>query len=102
MFWAEGNRVKFRVALALLKLLFGKKRQRDKADGFYEVSQRLHHPTIFECHEDILIPESLEFHLMEEDIKRLWKKRREGLPVRTLPSRRATFCGATNRSDFNN
>lgn len=99
MYLCEGNRVKFRIALGLVRLSFGKKKQREKCREFFEISQKLRHLTIFETHEDILIPESLKFHIKDEDIQQMYRKHKHRIAQEHKANkavRRATFCGSTN------
>ena len=101
MFLCEGSPVKFRVALALLKLSFGKRKQREQAKEFYEISQKLHHLSIFESHEDILLPEALRFTVAPADVDRLYLKHKKTLLQQQQTggvTRRATFCGAARGS----
>lgn len=68
---------------------------------FYEISQKLHHLSIFESHEDILLPEALRFAVAPADVDRLYLKHKKTLLQQQQTggvTRRATFCGAARGS----
>lgn len=68
---------------------------------FYEISQKLHHLTIFESHEDLLLPEALRFAIAPADVDRLYLKHKQTVLQQQETggvTRRATFCGTVRGS----
>ena len=57
MFFLEGPKVLFKVALAILNLAFGSSKAQKPISGFFELTRALRNLTVDVTHEDILVPE---------------------------------------------
>ena len=57
MFFFEGPKVLFKVALAILNLSFGPSKAQKKISGFFELTRALRDLSIDVTHEDVLVPE---------------------------------------------
>ena len=57
MFFFEGPKVLFKVALSILNLSFGSSKVQKQIPGFFELTRALRNLTIEVTHEDVLIPE---------------------------------------------
>ena len=57
MFFFEGPKVLFKVALAILNLSFGPSKAQKKIPGFFELTRALRDLSIDVTHEDVLVPE---------------------------------------------
>ena len=57
MFFFEGPKVLFKVALAVLNLAFGSSKAQKKVTGFFELTRALRDLSINITHEDVLVPE---------------------------------------------
>ena len=57
MFFFEGPKVLFKVALAILNLSFGSPKAQKQIPGFFELTRALRNLNIDVTHEDILVPE---------------------------------------------
>jgi hypothetical protein len=71
MFFYEGVKVLFKVALAIISLSFGTKKQREECPGFFEVTQRLRNLPLSVTHEDVLIPEIIKFPIHQHELKKV-------------------------------
>jgi len=57
MFFFEGPRILFKVAVAVIHLTFGSPKGQKGINGFFELTRKLRDLPIEFTHEDILIPE---------------------------------------------
>jgi hypothetical protein len=57
IFFFEGPKVLFKVALAILNLSFGSSKIQKQIPGFFELTRALRNLTVDVTHEDVLIPE---------------------------------------------
>ena len=57
MFFLEGPKVLFKVALAVLNLAFNSNKARKECAGFFELTRKLRNLPIDVTHERVLIPE---------------------------------------------
>ena len=57
MFFFEGVKVLFKVALAILSLAFGSSKAQKQIPGFFELTRALRNLSIEVTHEDVLVPE---------------------------------------------
>ena len=57
MFFFEGVKVLFKVALAVLNLTFGSSKAQKQIPGFFELTRALRNLAIDVTHEDVLVPE---------------------------------------------
>ena len=57
MFFFEGPKVLFKVALAVLNLSFGSSKAQKQIPGFFELTRALRNLSIDITHEDVLVPE---------------------------------------------
>ena len=57
MFFLEGPKVLFKVALAILNLSFGSSKAQKQIAGFFELTRALRNLSIDVTHEDTLVPE---------------------------------------------
>lgn len=60
MFFVEGPKVLFKVALAAIQLTFGNPKQQKDIPGFFELTRKLRDLPIDCTHENILVPEVRE------------------------------------------
>ncbi|XP_003388923.1 PREDICTED: TBC1 domain family member 10A-like [Amphimedon queenslandica] len=70
MFFFEGVKVLFKVALAIMSLSFSKPKQREECPGFFEVTQKLRNLPLSVTHEGILLPEILRFPIHNQELKK--------------------------------
>ena len=57
MFFFEGPKVLFKVALAVIQLTLGSPKQQKEVTGFFELTRKLRDLPIDCAHESILVPE---------------------------------------------
>ena len=57
MFFFEGPKVLFKVALAILNLSFGSPKDQREIKGFFELTRKLRNLPINVAHENVLVPE---------------------------------------------
>lgn len=70
MFFLEGVKVLFKVAVAVLHLTFHNEEDRRECKGFFELTQKLRKLPLQVTHEDILMPEILKYHFTTKELQK--------------------------------